>query len=591
MKKIISLVIILAMALSMVTVCGAQDLSTNLVAHWSFDEIVEKDGVPMVEDLTGRGNDLTINDLNYEVVNGFTGSAINFLTDDNTGGVDKGAYAAAKHMTMKPTVMAPQLNGKEGISVSFWIKRKVIGSSAANAVFNLSPVAAAMKISATRYGFVTETRSMSTTVAQTLSVGRFYPIASNVDYNPQIGTANGPNSHGWIHVTVVNDYLNKKVNLYVDGEPVAADSASTMYWDGGVSNFAPDDTKGIMGVGTSHSILDDVKVYDKALTAQEVKESIPAVVEFDFEEIVDNSVTSKSGVDLTTTGTMTSVKGVSGNTASVTEKATMPAKTMYNSILKAKAVSVSAWVKLEDGVLTTNGGGQQLLQEGKGGLNMVLTSDGSVRVGARSKVGDPYTYVMSESPVFTEGDTSWHHIAGVVDFKNDILTLYVDGALNSTADASVMQSDYYEMTSASDPDYIAYGNTAKVVLDSLKVYRRSLTRDEIVEMASELPFADASFTSTESAVIASCNIANLTGKAISAGNASLILVAYDNETGLMAYANKLDLPALSIGTRLSNQNVAITGIDSPENYTYKLLIWGNLNDLISYQEQIEYLID
>ncbi len=589
MKRILAITLILAMALSMVTVCSAADLSANLVAHWDFDEIV--DG--KVLDVTGNGNDLTIQDTNYEVITGFTGSAIDFHTNDNEGGVDKGAYAAAKHMTMLPSVLAPQLNGKEGITVSFWIKRELIGSSAANAVFCLSPIGAAMKISANRYGFVTETRSMSTNTAQTLSVGRFYPIASNVDCNPQIGTTNGPDSHGWIHVAVVNDYINKKVNLYVDGESVAADPASTMFWDGGVSNFAPDDSKGYVGVGSSHSIIDDVKVYDKALTPAEVKESIPAVIEYDFNEIADNAIKNKTGrpLDMTTTGTMAAVKGVVGNSARISTKATMPARSFYNSMMKTKVASFAVWAKLEDGVLSTNSGGQALFQEGTGGFNVILNSNGTVRMGGRSQAGDAYTYVMSDGAVFTAGDTSWHHIAGIVDYSNCTMKLYIDGSLNNTADCSNFQAILYNMSTSSNVDYIDFGNTANVLLDNLKLFRRSLSDAEIVKMASELPFADTSFTATESTVTATCNIANLSGKAISAGNASLILAAYDKETNLLTYVEKTDLPALSIGERLSGQTVTITGIDVPENYNYKLLAWGSLNKLISYQDEIEYSID
>ena len=587
MKKLLSLILILAMALSMVTVSYAADLSANLVAHWDFDDLT--DGI--ITDVTGNGYDLVIRDTNYTVVTGFTGSAIDFKTEDQLGANSFGVYNGAMHATAEEEVlknMNDALNGLDGISVSFWIRREKNGSSAKNAVFSFSPNGAAVKISAERFDYCTETRSASN--GQGVSVNRYYPNGNNVDFYPLIGSSDGPNRHAWLHVTAVNDYANKKVRVYLDGELINEDTPAN--WNTDVTNFTLNaEGKGYIGVGEANSVIDDVKVYNKALTAQEVKEAVPPVLQYDFDEITNNTVANKSGIpaDLTTTGTMTSVKGVGGDTAKVSAKATMPGKTFYNSMFKTKRFAFSTWAKLDDGVLSTNGSGQALFQEGKGGFNAVLNADGKVRFGVRSQAGDAYNGVYSTAPVFTAGDTSWHHIAGIVDYPNETLKLYVDGALNNTAElTNAFQADFYNMPGdANAVDYIDYANTANVVLDSLKLYRRALTEAEIVAMASELPFAEPTFTTTSTAVIANCNIANMSGMEIGENEAMLILAAYDIDTGLLSYAERTYLPALAVGGRATNVSVAITGLDEPANYTYKLLAWG-INDLISYQNEIVY---
>jgi len=595
MKKLLSLILILAMALSMVTVSYAADLSANLVAYWDFDEIV--DG--KIPDVTGNGNDLTIQDTEYDVITGFTGNTIDFHNVDQLGAASFGPYNGAKHATADAEVlknMTDSLNGADGLTVSMWIKREKHGSSAKNAVVCIAPKNAVLKLSAERFGFLMESRSnISETSALT---NRFYPIASSTDFYPVIGSVDGPNRHAWVHVTAVNDYANKKQLVYLDGELVDEIDASS--WTDVVSSFTADETTGYIGVGESNSILDDVKVYNKALTQDEIKEEIPPVLQYEYEEISNGTVLNAKGVNapITLPAGAEVVEGVVGNTIHFGGKGTLPHMTYKVNLLQSKAISFSTWVKSVDGVVTTKASGQSILSEGIGGFNIVLNSNGTVRVGGRAQHSDGLASVTSTAPVFTAGDTSWHHIAGTINYVDKTVTLYVDGSLNGTQDFTGPDSSgkayfsqpwyFVKAHTASHIDSFDLKNTADVLLDDTKIYRRALTANEVTEMASVLPFAEPAFTTTSTAVIANCNIANMSGAEIAENEVMLILAAYDVETGLLEYAEKAYIPALAIGGRAANVNVAITGIDEPANYTYKLFAWGDLGELISYQDEIVY---
>ncbi len=611
MKKTLALILTLVMALSLVTVSYAADLESNLVAHWTFDKIVDTDGVLTVEDVTGNGNTLTIQDTNYKTVTGFTGRAIDFLTDDNydvansKSKVDGGVYAGAKHMTMLPSVLAPQLTGKAGITVSFWIKRELVGSSVGNAVFCLSPNGAALKLSTQRYGFVTETRARSTNVPETISVGRFYPLGEATDFYPQIvsnataATTASDKRHEWVHVTAVNDYTNKEVRVYLDGELVPGGSV-TMNWSESVSNFIGEDSKGYIGVGASHSILDDVKIYDKALTQDEVKESIPAVLEYKFEEMMEGSTANATAraASITLPDTAEVVSGAIGNTINMSGKGTLPLQTYYKSLLKSKVISFSTWVKSIDGVLTTNKSGQAVVQEGRGGFNIAVLNNGHVRVGGRSQNGDGYATSQSTKTVFKAGDTNWHHIAGTINYTDDTVILYVDGKHMNTVDytdntaATWFQSAFYTFSGHNETqvDYFDLKNDANLLIDETKIYRRGLTANEIAEEYKKVykDFATVEFTSTSDSVTASCDIFNSLGADLEADKAIIFLGMYDIDSNRLVKVSAKKLPAVASLAELKDQTVTISDIEEPEIYTYRLFIWDGTS-LVPYHTE-NYII-
>jgi len=582
MKRTLAFILTMVMVLSMATFSYAADLEDNLVAYWTFDEIVDTDGVQTIEDMSGNNNTLTIQDTNWSPVTGFTGSAIDFKTESSTSN-----FAGAKHATMLASDFLPFINRKDGLTVSMWIKRENIGSSAKNTIISIAPTNAVLKVSAERFDFLMESRSNTTETSALTS--RFYPVASNKDFYPQIGSVNGPNAHAWVHVTAVNDYANAKQRLYLDGELVGETDGAT--WKSTASDFAANDASGYIGVGESLSIIDEVKVYNKALTQDEVKEQIPPVLEYNYETMAeaDSVITTANATGVTAPITLPEsaevVNGAVGNTIHFGGKGTLPHMTYKVNLLQSRAIGFSTWVRSVDGVVTTKAGGQSIISEGIGGFSVSLDTNGKVRVNARAQHSDGLASVSSPAAVFTAGDTTWHHIAGSVNYVDETVTLYVDGKFAATQDFTDMTDangkDYFTQPwyfvkahTASHIDSFDLKNTADVLLDDTKIYRRALTAGDVAAEYIKVykDFVSAEFEAGGDYVTATCDFFNNTGADIAEDTCMVFLGMYDGND--LVKISALKVPAIANLMPLDDQTVTIAEIDDPTYYTYKLFVWN-----------------
>ncbi|MBB6670661.1 LamG-like jellyroll fold domain-containing protein [Cohnella nanjingensis] len=151
-----------------------------------------------------------------------------------------------------------------------------------------------------------------------------------------------------------------------------------------------------------------------------------------------------------------------------------------NEIANADAVSVSVWINPSQmpaagtryDILGTRIDGAQE------GLELSIDSN-AVRLGARSDKADAY---QSKSVAFNSPN-EWHHVVGVVDYKNKSIKLYLDKVEQSPGGTFSFSRNDYRRYSPTQEDRIGGnpGGGSNFVgrLDELKIYRKALTESEI----------------------------------------------------------------------------------------------------------------
>ena len=151
-----------------------------------------------------------------------------------------------------------------------------------------------------------------------------------------------------------------------------------------------------------------------------------------------------------------------------------------NEMANADAVSVSVWIN--PSLMPAQGARYDILSTRIDGTNegfeLIVDSD-SIRLGARSDKVDSY---QSKSFSFNSPN-SWHHVVGVVDFKNKAIKLYLDKVEQSPGGTFTFSQDYYRRYSPSQEDRVGInpggGKNFYGMLDELKIYRKALTQTEI----------------------------------------------------------------------------------------------------------------
>ena len=298
----------------------------------------------------------------------------------------------------------------------------------------------------------------------------------------------------WHHVAAT--FVQPEMKVYVDG--VLAGTASHNY---ALAHHAGADL--LLGAA-DHSLypmssfanggLDDVRIYDRALTVVEIDElaGIPPAEEnppieggdlmlhyaFDaeFESTVADS--SEYGNDGVAQGGQFVATGVSGGAASfdgVDDFVRVPG----HASLDADDLTISAWVKLE----TRPDAVQNLVFKRVPGVAngmdyaLQLTSSGAVRW----TVAGPWQTIV-DSPALEMG--TWHHV--VATFAKPTMNLYLDGLLVGTAshfDNLTKNAATDLIIGAADDQEGVLSAFACCQLDELRLYRRVLTEAEIEALA------------------------------------------------------------------------------------------------------------
>ncbi|TSC88006.1 MAG: Uncharacterized protein G01um10145_955, partial [Microgenomates group bacterium Gr01-1014_5] len=314
---------------------------------------------------------------------------------------------------------------------------------------------------------------------------------------------------GWdCGTTAVNDNLWHLVGVtlsgttltwYIDGRSDGTDtSAAPSSWTGARAIGAAND--GTAGTGNLSGHIDEVKLYNFALTAAQVKanysakasgDGASAVLGATNQDKLSNGLVGYWKMDETATPSLDS----SGNASSGTwaGNATSAAGKFGNSIsldgtgdwVSVGAISTLGVTGANFTACTwfkTSGTQEDIIANG-------VSTDGTYLL--MSYLGKLRGHVWYSSngntidSTATVNDNAWHHGCQVVD--NTKIYLYIDGALDNSATLSGTKSAVTGTTYIGNRNGVSGGNDFIGTIDEARVYNRALSPAEVSQLYNFAP--------------------------------------------------------------------------------------------------------
>jgi hypothetical protein len=313
----------------------------------------------------------------------------------------------------------------------------------------------------------------------------------------------------WHMLTWVND-ANRKLDLYVDGKYETGGFDSVTVADGSYDSIGYYGGDGTFFKGS----MDDVRIYNRALSAEEVKRLYQLGATTKIAQTLTTNPTLETGLvgHWTFDGPDTQwANGVaatstdrSGNSNDGTIVGATPAKGVIGQGIKFDDnVTADNYIVIKDANefnvgtgdhavalwMKTNGYVLQgsmhncMLNRGSGVIDEVgirtymLCIGESQRVifGVRSS-----TTAQEATSTSLLNDDSWHHVVG--QRSNNTMMIYVDGVLENVSDAVVFNvnhadTDFFIGTGGAGG--FAINRSFLGALDDVRIYNRALSADEV----------------------------------------------------------------------------------------------------------------
>lgn len=162
--------------------------------------------------------------------------------------------------------------------------------------------------------------------------------------------------------------------------------------------------------------------------------------------------------------------------------------TNLSTLRKTSAVTLVAWIRREsvvtgylNGVVSFSVNSSVPTKNSRAAID--LSSSGKVRILGRSTDSEAEQVISTALPVIVPN--TWHHIAGVIDYAGDSISVYVDGVLKASGPVNFSQSStpdtlssYASIGSQDDGSGIYFDGQ----IDEVYVYRRALDATEITKL-------------------------------------------------------------------------------------------------------------
>lgn len=559
MRKCSAVILILSLCISAAfsATVSAVEREEDLAAYWSFDEV----SGGMIKDLSGNGIHLSVENSGFELEDGFRGKTLRFDANDTT------YDAQGDHMKCTTDKLTSLLNGSDAITVTGYIK-KYNSNAATNNIpaFKYNPGFGAIMLFPDKDSFAAQVRSSS---KDPLAAVR----ATNVFYATK-GVGN--NRCGWMQFAFIIDYPSKTVKFYSDG---------ALAFEQAVTNFTADTFtatgSGTLGVGTRFASLDEIKIYSRGLSDEEISKSFPAAVEYDFEDMESGTLVDMTGnrVDGSIGGEVTQAAGVTGNTAYVSQPVELPRSGIISALTRAKFVTVSFWMKLPENPPATVSLIMGRAGNRSSGLEVKI-ENGKLRIAGRSADADGFSAVDSAATVETLG-SDWHHYLMKINYADKNAEIYIDGVLDNSGrmanfSQSMLDCGIAPFTESGNYDTIG---APGILLDSVKMFRRSVDEEEIRELAKELPFSKAEIVHEGTTMKANVQIANQSGED-SVPNAILMFLKYDKAGQQLLDADIAYIPQLPNGGR-NKVTLTLENVKDAGEYKFDVLTWDGLTTMAS----------
>ena len=435
--------------------------NTGLVGYWTMDGSKVNWATGAVTDSSGKGNTGTITNMatSTGVAIGKIGQALNF------DGVDD-YVNAGNASSLMPT----------SVSVTAWARASSYLSNYGRIV---------------EKGGVTTGGGYSIEFDSNLGAGdkTFYGVIWNASSATRISPSDTVALNRWYFLTLTFDAGTAK--MYIDAVEKSSTSGLTMTSNTGSLFIGA--TSESSGTEVFPGLIDDVRVYNRALSAKEIQTlyNIGATTKFNVSPtkyLTDGLVgywTMDGSKVNWATGAVTDSSG-KGNTGTITNMATSTGVAIgkigqalnfdgvddYVSapLDTANIVTVSVWAKMNKSAsgdfnfVTQDGGTSGRLSTGWNGVEQFYIAKSGI---AYHKLTNVYS--------LSAYNNSWHHIVFVYNSDNTQSRIYVDGIEASYAAAS-------SQTITSDTTvYIGREGTLYTngLIDEVRVYNRALSAKEI----------------------------------------------------------------------------------------------------------------
>ena len=295
---------------------------------------------------------------------------------------------------------------------------------------------------------------------------------------------------GWHHVAVTIDQATMTMRLLLDGEIEAEGSTHLRPMDLGATTQNWLGRSQYSGDSYLQADLDDLRIYDHALTSAEVTEVMadsrgaslslaPTPVGWWTLDESDGAVAADDiqGRDGTVWGDATWIKGVWGHALSFDgsdDYVDLPIGTLLSTL---SDVTICTWVDFAQ----SGGVWQRIWDFGSGTeMNWFLTpstgTDGPMRVAITTGGSTQESQVTASEPLAT----GWHHVTVTIEASTLTMQLILDGELVSEGSTYLLPQDLGDTTQ----NWLArsqYSNDAYFTgsLDDLRVFDQVLSLSEI----------------------------------------------------------------------------------------------------------------
>lgn len=458
LKKVFKIIVFLVFIFGVFSVSSVAkaDITTGLAGHWKLNEV----SGTAVGDSSGNGRNGTASGTLWTT--GKIGGGLKFDSVNDFVNFGDILDASSGDMTVSAWVKFDQLDQDQNIIAKRHSANPWYGWIFAVGDTNM-PYFCVNNTSAQWY--------CSGYYNGDISLGNWYHLVGVKSGNNLLFYVNGSNSITW-NDTVSGTVLNSDSELGFNTYPGWANSFS----------------------GT----IDDVRIYNRALTAADVSELYTGLVgHWKF-----NESSGTTAADSTAEGNNGAVSGATWTASGIIENALSfngagsVTKTGSAAVLKPSTeVSVSAWIKAG----STDTGGSEIVSMG---------DSYAVRLEATGNIKFFYYNGSTWSNITTTGlnlkDNQWHYVVG--QKTSSSVEIYVDGVLKITS-ANTGTITYNQGSNFVIGKHGNGGNTYDFVglIDDVRIYNRPLTSQEI----------SATYTNATSDLVAHWKLNEGSGTAIS----------------------------------------------------------------------------
>lgn len=484
------------LAVMMLAVCVPafatdENIDSDLLVKWTFDE---KSG-RTVNDVSGNGVNATINCATYSRIQGAAGTDSKAVRWH-----DYNAYTSVKEQRInidEPEKIFNLMNGKSAITVMAMVKK------------NFS------KAEDTGYhDLITLFGADASDLAANNASFRIYMSNAGIKFCGRSKKSDGFQNAGnmlppqfayemtdWNHVAVTVDYAAKTAKVYFNGT-LLGEKTGLKFGADVFDIVATSNKSARCHIGAHGITIDDMSIWGRALTEEEIRKDIPPIVKLDTTNITDdNGLLDLNGGDnsayLLTGKTAQLVEGLNGPAVQSNDAFYLDANRLIKNSYGSSSLSGGTWFKADpankpylmimkiknsSSGSTANGFAIQFKTDDNGAY---------FDVGGRS-IGTG-SWRSTKAYVTDYDKEKWHHIFGVIDYTGKTIQVYFDGEL-------IKEQKNYSWTKPTlthevDTAFLnrdSVGNN-KVQISEPIFYNRYVYADEVKAMYNSLPFVSVTY--------------------------------------------------------------------------------------------------